>query len=69
MDINTFEIIFVWKFNEKYYEEVFHKAYIVISIFQKQPLAGVLQNRNSKNEKFANFTGKHLCWNLFLIKL
>ena len=30
IEINTFEIIFVRKFNEKYYEEVFKKAYILL---------------------------------------
>ena len=32
------------------------------NIVQKQPSADVLKN-------FAIFTGKHLCWSLFLIKL
>ena len=35
------------KSNEKYYEEVFKQAN-VMNIFQKQSLAGVLQNRCSK---------------------
>ena len=34
---------------------------------QKQSFADILQNRTLKN--LANFTGKHLCWSLFLIKL
>ena len=34
---------------------------------QKQPFAAVFQNRCFKN--FAIFTGKLLCWSLFLIKL
>ena len=34
---------------------------------QKQSLADVLQNKCSLN--FPNFTGKHLCQSLFLIKL
>ena len=34
---------------------------------QKQSFADVLQKTCSKN--FANLTGKHLCWNVFLIKL
>ena len=34
---------------------------------EKQFLADVLQKRFLKN--FENFTGKHLCWSLFLIKL
>ena len=29
---------------------------------EKQPFADILQN-------FAKFTGKHLCWSLFLVKL
>ena len=35
--------------------------------FQKQSFGYVLQIGVLKN--FANFTGKHLCWSLFLIKL
>ena len=35
--------------------------------FQKQPLADVLQNSVLKNS--AIFTGKQLCWTLFLMKL
>ena len=34
---------------------------------QKQAYADVLQNRFFRN--FPIFTGKHLCWSLFLIKL
>ena len=37
------------------------------NVIQKQSFADVLQNRCSKN--FANFTGKHLFWSLFLKKL
>ena len=34
------------------------------NVMEKQSPADVLQNRRSKN--FANFTGKPLCWSLFL---
>ena len=34
------------------------------NVMEKQSFADVLQNRCSKN--FANFTGKPLCWSLFL---
>ena len=37
------------------------------NLIQQQSFADVLQNRCSKN--FANFTGKHLCWSLFLKRL
>ena len=37
------------------------------NVIQKQSFADVLQNRCSKN--FANFTGKHLFWSLFLKRL
>ena len=37
------------------------------NLIQKQSFADVLQNRCSKN--FANFTGKHSCWSLFLKRL
>ena len=36
-------------------------------VLQKQSFAGVFQNRCLKN--FANFTGKHLSWNLFFNKV
>ena len=36
--------------------------------FQKQPFVNVFQNR-CVIKNFANFTGKHLCWSPFLIKL
>ena len=43
------------------------RMFCIFSYIKKQPLEvfykkGVLNN-------FANFTGKHLCWSLFLIKL
>ena len=41
--------------------------YLLIIFREKQFLADVLQKRFLKN--FENFTGKHLCWSLFLIKL
>ena len=34
------------------------------NVIQKQPFGDVFLNRCSKN--FANFTGEHLCWSLFL---
>ena len=37
------------------------------NVIQKQSFADFLQNRCSKN--FANFTGKHLFWSLFLKRL
>ena len=37
------------------------------NVKQMKSFADVLQNRCSKN--FANFTGKHLCWSLFLKRL
>ena len=49
------------------------KAYIIYKLItkllycQKQSFADVLQIGALKN--FANFTGKLLCWSLFLIKL
>ena len=39
---------------------------VTINFSQKQSFSDILQNRIIKN--FVNFTGKHLCWSLFLIK-
>ena len=38
-----------------------------VKILEKQPFADVFQTGLLKN--FTNFTGKHLCWSLFLTKL
>ena len=39
----------------------------ILCSIQKQPSEVLCKKKCSK--KFANFTGKHLCWSLFLIKL
>ena len=43
------------------------KFFLVCGEFQKQLLVDVIKIGHLKN--FANFTEKHLCWSLFLIKL
>ena len=51
--------------------EIFIKTHVLLYLFllwnQKQPLEVFYEKAVLKN--FAIFTGKHLCWSLFLIKL
>ena len=49
------------------FQVIFKTLLVTLQEQPKQPFADVLHNRCSKN--FAIFTGKRLCWSLFLIKL
>ena len=42
--------------------DILHTASILLQVKDKRPFADVLKN-------FAIFTGKHLCWSLFLMQL
>ena len=56
---------FFWKFHILHLAA--YKNILSHSYPQKQPLEVLYRTGALKN--FANFTGKHLCWSLFLIKL
>ena len=47
-------------------EQLFKTSFLNLRV-KKNSFADILQNGALKN--FVNFTGKHLCWSLFLIKL
>ena len=51
----------------QYYFGIFHKAGIWLTPRWKWSISQALEMGVLKN--FANFTGKHLCWCFFLIKL
>ena len=65
---NTFKFFFVQKSNEKYYEEVFNKAFILIYVLSRSSRSQVFFKIEFQKKK-KKITGKHLCWSLFLIEL
>ena len=66
---NTFKFFFVQKSNEKYYEEVFNKAFILIYVLSRSSRSQVFFKIEFQKKKKKKITGKHLCWSLFLIEL